>query len=111
MDKPLSTLKILKNHLNPKGKIIVTTPNWTNPRGYVLMTLWYLFKAPVTLADLHYLTPIDHKNWAKKLRMKLKWRTVEKSWAHGDLLINDFKKRIPNVLSDAKLPHAGGSKP
>jgi hypothetical protein len=50
------------------------------------------------------LTPIDHKNWAKKLRMKLKWRTVEKSWAHGDMLIKDFKKRIPNVLSDAKLP-------
>ena len=104
MDKPFNTLKILKKHLNPKGKIIVTTPNWTNPRGYVLMTLWYLFKAPVTLADLHYLTPIDHENWAKSMRMKLKWKTIEKSWAHGDLLVKDFKKRIPNVLSDAKLP-------
>lgn len=104
MDDPFATLKILKNHIKPKGKIIVTTPNWTNPRGYILMTLWYLFKAPVTLADLNYLTPIDHQNWSKKLHMKLKWRTIEKSWAHGDLLIKDFKRRIPNVLSDAKLP-------
>lgn len=104
MDEPFSTLKILKKHLKPKGKIIVTTPNWTNPRGYILMTLWYLFEAPVTLADLHYLTPMDHERWAKKLQMKLKWKTIEKSWAHGELLIKDFKKRIPNVLSDAKLP-------
>lgn len=105
MDEPFSTLKILKKHLKPRGKIIVTTPNWTNPRGYILMTLWYLFQAPVTLADLHYLTPKDHEKWAKRLQMKIRWRTIEKSWAHGDLLIKDFKKRIPNVLSDTKLPN------
>lgn len=60
---------------------------------------------PVTLADLHYLTPIDHEKWAKRLGMDMKWRTIEKSWAHGDVLIKDFKRRIPNVLTDAKLPN------
>ena len=104
MDEPFKTLKKLKTHLKTNGKIIVTTPNWTNPRGYILMTLWHLFNAPITLADLHYLTPIDHEKWAKRLGMKLKWKTIEKSWAHGDVLINDFKRRIPNVLSDAGLP-------
>ena len=53
MDDPLKLLKILKKHLTKNGKIIVTSPNWTNPRGYVLMTLWHLFHAPITLADLH----------------------------------------------------------
>jgi ubiquinone biosynthesis O-methyltransferase len=105
MDEPFEILKLLKSRLNPKGKIIVTTPNWTNPRGYILMTLNLLFDAPITLADLHYLTPAEHIKWAKNLRMNLKWKTIEESWAHGEDLILDFERRIPNVLRDAKLPN------
>jgi len=105
MDKPFEFLKLLKPHLKKKGIIIITNPNWTNPRGYILMTLKLLFDAPITLADIHYFTPINHMEWAKKLQMKLKWRTIEKSWGHGDVLIADFKRRIPNVLRDAKLPN------
>ena len=77
MDKPFNMLKTLKKHLNKNGKIIVTTPNWTNPRGYILMTLKMLFDSPITLADLHYLTPLNHQEWAEKLEMKLKFRTIE----------------------------------
>ena len=105
MDNPLQTLKLFKKHLNPNGKIIVTSPNWTNPRGYVLMTLWFLFNAPITLADLHYQTPIDFIKYSDSLKMKLKWRTIDESWAHGDILIRDFQRRLPNVLSDANLPN------
>jgi len=104
VDNVLAVLKILKKHLTQNGKIIVTSPNWTNPRGYILMTLWYLFNAPITLADLHYQTPIDFQNYAKKLNMHLKWRTIDRSWAHGEILISDFQRRLPNVLRDAKLP-------
>ena len=32
--------------------------------------------------------------------MKLKWKTFDDSWASGNVLLEDFKKRIPNVLSD-----------
>ncbi|MEX0764806.1 MAG: class I SAM-dependent methyltransferase [Nitrosopumilaceae archaeon] len=103
MDDPLKTLRLLKKHLRPDGRIIITSPNWTNPRGYVLMTLWYLFDAPVTLADLHYLTPIDFMEFAKKLNMNLKWSTFDRSWGHGQLLIKDFRRRLPNVLRDASL--------
>ena len=104
MDEPLKTLKLFKKHLNSKGCIIITSPNWTNPRGYMLLTLWYLFKAPITLADLHYFTPIDFQNFAKKMGMKLTWKTFDRSWSHGDVLISDFKKRLPKVLRDARLP-------
>ena len=103
MDNPLKTLKILKKHLTKNGKIIVTSPNWTNPRGYVLMTLWYLFNAPITLADLHYQTPVDFQNYAKKLNMHLKWRTFDRNWGHGNILITDFEKRLPNIIKDTKL--------
>ena len=104
MDDPLKTLKLFRQHLNPKGRIIITSPNWTNPRGYVLLTLWFLFKAPITLADLHYFTPVDFQNFAKKLGMELSWKTFDRSWSHGSVLINDFERRLPNVLRDTGLP-------
>lgn len=105
MDNPLQVLRFFKKHLTYSGKIIITSPNWTNPRGYILMTLRFLFDAPITLADLHYFTPLDFVEFAKKLKMRLSWRTFDKSWAHGKVLIKDFKRRIPNVLRDAGLPN------
>ncbi len=53
MDEPYEMLKRFKRRLNKGGAIIITCPNWTNPRGYVLQTLLRLFDAPITLADLH----------------------------------------------------------
>ena len=35
--------------------------------------------------------------------MKIKWETFDKSWAHGDVLIKDFQRRIPNILADMKI--------
>ena len=100
VDKPLDSLKFFKKHLSPNGKIIITSPNWTNPRGYVLMTIYHLFNAPITLFDLHYLTPIDFINWSKSLGMKLKWKTFDDSWAQGETLLKDFKRRLPKVCED-----------
>ena len=85
---------------NKNGKLIITTPNWTNPRGYMLMTLLHLFDAKITLLDLHYLSPVNFVEWSKKLNMNLKWKTFDYSWAHGQTLINDFKKRIPKIMSE-----------
>ena len=69
------------------------------------MPLLLLFNAPITLADLHYFTPIDFKNFSKQLGMSLSWKTFDKSWSHGDILVEDFKKRLPNVLRDSNLPN------
>ena len=104
MDDPYSILKLFKKHLTPNGQIIITSPNWSNPRGNILLTLFHLFNSPITLADLHHFTPLNFQEWSKKLNMNLKWKTFDHSWAHGDLLVEDFKRRIPKVLSDSKLP-------
>lgn len=104
MDDPFKALKLFKKFLKPKGKMVLTCPNWTNPRGYILLTLEKLFNAPITLVDLHYLTPIEFEGWANKLDMKLDWRTFDYDWAHGERLIKDLTKRLPNVLRDANLP-------
>jgi len=103
MDYPLKTLKFLKKHIKLNGKIIITSPNWINPRGYLLLTLWYLFKAPITLVDLHYQTPMDFIRYAKKLDMQLNWKTIDRSSAHGEDMIKDLIRRLPKVLSDSKL--------
>lgn len=103
MDKPYLMLKKFKNHLNSNGKIIITSPNWTNARGLILMTLRLLFDAPITLADLHYLTPIDFIKWSKKLDMRLTWKTIEHSWGNKDKLIVDLKQRLPEIFRDMKL--------
>ena len=106
MDDPLGTLKAWKEKLNPGGSLIMTSPNWLNPRGYILQTLWHLFRAPITLADLHYLTPLNFEEWAKELSMNLEWSTVDREWGGGMKMVEDFKRRLPNVARDAgwKIP-------
>lgn len=104
IDDPLGLLKKLKAMLNVGGSIIVTSPNWSNPRGYILTTLRMLFDAKITLVDLHHFTPVEFMAWAKKLGMKLAWRTVDQDWAHGKKLVADFTRRLPNVARDSKLP-------
>lgn len=104
MDDPLRMLRVFKRHLVPGGKILITSPNWTNPRGYILQTLLQLFDAPITLADLHYLTPLEFHGFATKLGMSLQWRTFDRDWAHGERLISDFRNRLPKVLRQANLP-------
>lgn len=103
MDNPLQVLKVCKKHLNKNGKIIATVPNWLNPRGYVLLTLYYILNAPITLADLHYLSPIDFEKWSKSLDMKLQWKTLNRSWGYGEVMIKDLKRRLPKVLSDVGI--------
>ncbi len=104
LDDPLKILKRFKRHLAPGGKIIITSPNWTNPRGYVLQTLRLLFDTQITLADLHYLTPVEFKDYAKKLGMSVKWHTFDFDWAHGERLLRDFRDRLPKILPKGKLP-------
>lgn len=103
MDDPLATLRLLKRRLNQGGAIVITSPNWSNPRGYILQTLRFLFDAPITLADLHYFTPIEFAEFAEKLNMELKWKTFDQDWAQGPKLLKDFARRLPNVLRDMKI--------
>lgn len=100
---PFKTLKILQSKLINGGEIIITCPNWLNTGGYILLTLKYLFDAPITLADIHFLTPLDFQHWAKKLKMRLIWRTFDYSWASGPGMIADFRRRLPNVFKDMKM--------
>lgn len=101
MDDPLATLRRLKGMLTLGGSLILTCPNWLNARGYVLQILWHLFRAPITLADIHYLGPVDFEEWAKELDMDLQWNTVDCEWGSGAKMVKDLERRLPNVARDA----------
>ena len=103
MDYPLDILKQLKGLLRKHGLLIVTCPCFTNLRGYVLMTLYYLFKAPISLTDIHNITPLDMMDWAKKLRMSIEWRTFDYNKGNKERMIEDLKDRLPKALGQAKM--------
>ena len=104
MDNPLDALRKYKRMLARGGSLIITSPNWSNPRGYVLLALKFLFNAPVTRADIHYFTPRDFQAFASRLGMALSWKTVDHEWSQGRRLLFDLKKRLPNVFKDMKMP-------
>lgn len=103
MDSPLEGLQKMKNMLRPGGDIIVTVPNLLNPRGYILLTLLYLFDAQVTLADLHYLSPTHFEQWTTQLGMNLTWETVNHSWGSGEVAVADLRERLPKVATSSNL--------
>jgi len=97
MDDPLEGLIKMKSLLNDNGAILVTVPNFLNPRGYVLLTLLFLFDAKITLADLHHLSPVHFEKWAKKLKMDLDWKTICHSWGNTDVAVSDLEDRLPKI--------------
>ena len=105
LDNPLKDLRNLKKMLRPKGKIVITTPSFTNVRGYVWMTLLLLFKVPMSLSDVQYLSPFDFVEWAKKLDMRLAWHTFNFDLGNNEKMIYDLwtRKRLSNALRDAGM--------
>jgi SAM-dependent methyltransferase len=103
LDEPLKQLRDIKKKLNAKGKIIITCPSFMNVRGYVWMTLLKLFNVPMSLTDINFLSPFDFIEWAKKLNMKLTWRTFNFNLGNNQKMVIDMRKRLTNALRDAKM--------
>lgn len=97
MDDPKETLEYIRDNFEP-DTIISSSPCWFNPRGVVLQTLYQLFDLPITLADLHYLSPQDMELEGYKLTYK----TVDYDWASGQKMIDDLANRLPKVLMNVE---------
>ena len=102
MDEPLECLRHLKEAHHPK-QIITSSPAFLNPRGHVWMALHLLLGVPMSLTDLHFISPFDMSEWAKELGAQMDYVSVDQDWGHGQRLIADFEKRLPNALSDKGL--------
>ena len=93
----------MNNNLNKGGVLITASPSFVNPRGYVWMTLQKLLNVPMSLTDVHFFSPSDMFNFAKKNNCNLNFTTIAHDWGGGKRTIKDFKKRLVNALKDAKL--------
>jgi len=107
IDYPPEIMKKINNRLNDSGELIITCPAFLNPRGYIWMTLYILFNVPMSLSDIHFITPHEMKNWCDTSGFDLvEWKTFRHSQALGPGMTDDMKKRLSNALRDAQLDNS-----
>jgi SAM-dependent methyltransferase len=104
LDDPFGELKkIIDRNMKTDGALITSSPSFINPRGYVWMTLQFLFDVPMSLTDIHFLCPFDFKTFAVENNYNLDIRSCDQDWGAGERTIVDFKKRLTNALRDANM--------
>ncbi len=110
VDNPVATLKTLHAFSKPGGQMIFTCPAFLNPRGYVWMTLQLLFDVPMSLSDIHFISPFDMERWLKESGLdsaySIKWHSFRHGLACGKDMVVDMRKRLTNALRDAKLDNS-----
>lgn len=108
LDDPFKELKwMIDNLLKEHGDVITSSPNFINPRGIVWMTLVLLFNLRMSPTDLHFLHPGQFQVFAEDNDYKMETHSCDISWGWGQDMIEDFKKRLPNALADAKMNTIG----
>lgn len=107
MDDPLGTLEKCASLLNDGGLIYLTCPHFYNLRGIIWITLQKLFDVPMSLTDIHSITPLDIERWSRFLGLEIvKTQSYDFHRATGTILLNDLRKRLNNALADAKMDNS-----
>lgn len=89
------------------GEIILTCPCFLNIRGFVWMTLQTLLAVPMSLTDIHFISPFDIEKWVEGTPLRLvSVRTFDCSRGNGFLMLTDLRKRLTNALRDAGLDNS-----
>jgi len=107
IDRPFGMLNsLMKNNLKKGGVLVTASPSFVNPRGYVWMTLQTLLGVPMSLSDIHFFLPDDFEEFSKENNYNIKNSTIAHDWGGGRRTILDYRKRLVNALSDAKLDNS-----
>ena len=70
------------------------------------MTLQLLFQVPMSLSDIHFFSPFDFLEIAKKHQIDLEWTTFAHDRVYGEKLILDMRKRLNNAIRDAGMDNS-----
>lgn len=106
MDDPQETLKKFASLIGFDGQIVLTCPHFYNIRGFIWITLQKLLDVPMSLTDLHSISPADMRRWADSAGLSVElFETFDDDRGNGPALIVDLEKRLTNALRDAKLPN------
>jgi 2-polyprenyl-3-methyl-5-hydroxy-6-metoxy-1,4-benzoquinol methylase len=107
MDMPSEMMVKMASLLNPGGKLVLTCPHFYNIRGIIWITLQKLLNVPMSLTDVHSISPSDMALWSKNAGLVLsQFESFDYGRGNGKWLIEDMKKRLTNALGDAKLPNS-----
>lgn len=101
---PPGTLRDLYRLLTPGGLLVVSCPNFLNPRGFSYMTVLTLLHLPMSLADLRQVDYMDIEQWCAETGFVLE-RVVGAIYRFGwdQKAAEDMIKRMPLAIRDAKL--------
>lgn len=106
-DNPGEFLKALERWCRDDGMIIVTCPHFINVRGFVWMALATLQEVPMSLTDLHFIHPWQMEAWCSSLGLRIReFSSCDHDRANGDMLVEDFAKRLRNALRDAGMDNS-----
>ena len=107
-DNSFEALKhIIEKNLKDDGRVILTTPSFLNPRGYIWMTLQLLFDVPMSLTDINFMCPFDFEEFCEEHGYTLEEiKSTDQDWGSGELSIIDLSKRLPNALRDAGMDNS-----
>jgi 2-polyprenyl-3-methyl-5-hydroxy-6-metoxy-1,4-benzoquinol methylase len=104
MDEPWEMMRKVSNLLKQEGELILTCPHFYNIRGLVWITLQKLLNVPMSLTDVHSISPADMAKWAKDAGLKIvAVESYDYERANGQWMLKDMKKRLTNALRDANL--------
>ena len=107
VDDPIVTLTHVQERLTAAGEVILTCPAFLNMRGYVWMTLQILLGVPMSLTDLHAISPFDVEEWAGRARLRLEhWHSFRHGQAFGAGMVCDMERRLKHALRDAGLDNS-----
>ena len=105
VQNPAAVLLSLSSLLAKDGVLVVSCPGFINFRGFTYMTLLNLFDLPMSLADLHQITPNDMKKWAQAAGMKVRGTIgALYKFAWGERSARDMMRRVPLAIRDKGLP-------
>jgi 2-polyprenyl-3-methyl-5-hydroxy-6-metoxy-1,4-benzoquinol methylase len=106
LDNPQEMMNKMNSLLSPGGTIILTCPHFYNIRGIIWITLQKLLDVPMSLTDVHSISPADMIRWSKNCNLVLdSIESFDFERGNGQWMIDDLKKRLTNALRDAKLPN------
>ena len=108
MDRPWDTFAVMGKLIPVGGQIIITCPCFLNIRGFIWMALQTLLNVPMSLTDVHFISPFDIEEWLRDSPLQLvRAETFDYSRGNGPLMLTDLRKRLTNGLRDASLNNTG----
>jgi 2-polyprenyl-3-methyl-5-hydroxy-6-metoxy-1,4-benzoquinol methylase len=106
LDDPQEMMNKISSLLNPGGTMILTCPHFYNIRGIIWITLQKLLNIPMSLTDVHSISPADMVRWSKNCNLELDIiESFDYARGNSQWMIEDLKKRLTNALKDANYPN------